>query len=85
MACTIAIYLYKAINIYIYILIFYALSAWINTDNNIVNKIKYFLRTLAQPMIQSIEDLIPQLRFFSVIIAIFILQFTQSVLIRVCM
>jgi len=85
MACTIAVYLYKAINIYIYILIFYALSTWINIDNNIVNKIKYFLRTLAQPMIQSIEDLIPQLRFFSVIIAIFILQFTQSVLIRVCM
>ena len=85
MACTIAIYLYKAINIYIYILIFYALSTWINTDNNIVNKIKYFLRTLAQPLIQSIEDLIPQIRFFSVFIAIFILQFTQSVLIRVCM
>jgi|GEM_PF-2861269 len=78
----IAYYLIRAIDYYEYLLIFYALSTWIRTDNQTVLQIKYFLKKAADLIVQPIEELIPQLRFFSVIIALLILNLVQSVLIK---
>jgi uncharacterized protein YggT (Ycf19 family) len=74
-----AYYLLRAIQIYQFILIAYAFSTWISTDNMTVLKIKYFLKRAADLIIAPIEELVPQLRFFSVIIAILILNLLSSV------
>lgn len=77
MAIQIARFIISAIEIYQYILVFYALSTWFRPKTELFNQIKLMLKSAADLIIKPIEQLAPQLRFFSVIISYFILEFVR--------
>ncbi len=77
MAKQIALLIVNALEIYQYILILYAFSTLFRPRSELYYRVVMFLKSASDLIVKPIEEMVPSLRFFSVIISYFIIEFVK--------